>query len=69
MTGNIDESSCSQQKQFQQPQQQSSAVETLDIDVDHMDVSSCSSRQKVPTVNETQSACVDDGSLEAIPDF
>ncbi|KAH3769811.1 hypothetical protein DPMN_171088 [Dreissena polymorpha] len=68
VTGIIEESSCAQQ-QFQQPQQQSSAVETLDSDVDHVDVSSCNFGQKVPTANETQSACVDDGSLEAIPVF
>ncbi|KAH3695810.1 hypothetical protein DPMN_083269 [Dreissena polymorpha] len=73
VTGIIEESSCAQQQQFQQTQQQFSAVETLDSDVDHVDVSvdvsSCNFGQKVPTANETQSACVDDGSLEAIPDF
>ncbi|KAH3822791.1 hypothetical protein DPMN_124582 [Dreissena polymorpha] len=73
VTGIIEESSCAQQQQFQQTQQQSSAVETLDSDVDHVDVSvdvsSCYFGQKVPTANKTQSACVDDGSLEAIPDL
>ncbi|KAH3815520.1 hypothetical protein DPMN_144047 [Dreissena polymorpha] len=69
VTGIIEDCSFAQQQQFQQPQQQSSAVEKLDSDVDHVDVSSGNFGQKVPTANETQSACVEDGSLEAIPDF